>query len=90
MNVALLSNSLINRTLAFNLNYVLNEQVENVFLPTENHHIDEGRYFRGMENVVILSSIDEAVSKSDIIIASNKNIIDQIPETKRKIFVPNP
>lgn len=90
MNIALLSNSLVNRTLAFNLDYVLNEQVENILLPAENHSVDETLYFGGKENILICSSVDDAVSKGDIIIASNKNTIARLPETKRSIFVTNP
>lgn len=90
MNVALLSNSLINRTVAFNLDYVLNEKIENIFLPAESHSLNEMLYFCGRENILICDRIDESISESDIIIASNKNIISRLPASKRTIFITNP
>lgn len=90
MNIALLSNSLLNRTLAFNLGYVLNEQVENILIPAENHRADEMLYSGGKENILICNSVDDAASKSDVIIVSNKNTIARIAGPKRSIFVTNP
>ena len=89
MNVALLSNSLINRTLAFNISYVLDREIDNIFLPAENHSQDE-IFFSGREKIHISNDIDDIVSKSDIIIVANNNCSNRFQKSKRTIFINNP
>lgn len=90
MNITLLSSSLVNRTLAFCLDYVLNEQVNDILFPAENHCVDETRCFDGRKNIIVCNCVDDAVSKGDIIITSYKSVINQLPQTKKYIFVSNP
>lgn len=89
MNIALLSNSLINRTLTFLLNYVLGIEIENVFLPIENHSSDE-IFLEGGECIHICDSVEEAINRSDIIIASNSAVIHNLPKSKKAVLINNP
>ena len=90
MNIALLSNSLVNRTLTFCLDYVLNEQVGYILFPEENHNVDEILCFDGRKNIIICNSVDDAICKSDVIIASNESVINRSTQSKRTILVTNP
>lgn len=89
MNIALLSNSIINRTLSFHTGYVFDIQVDNIYLPTENHSSDE-LFSSDRKCLHIVDSIEEIIDKSDIIIATNSKIQCDVPKSKRIISVDNP
>ena len=89
MNVALLSNSLINRTLAFQTSYVLGNKIENIFLPLENHSKNE-IFFAGQESIHVCENIEEIIDGSDIIIASSAKINRRLPKLKKVLNIVNP
>lgn len=89
MKVALLSNSIVNRTIAFQLSYVLGRKIGSIFLPLENHNRDE-MFFGGREKIFIQESIDDIIKSSDVIIASKHEIFHKLPKRKEAVLIPNP
>lgn len=89
MNIALLSNSLINRTLSFHTGYVFDREVDNIYLPTENHSSDE-IFFNDQKHIHIEDSVEGIIDKSDIIIATNSNVTRNVSESKTIININNP
>lgn len=88
INIALLTNSITDRTLIFNLSYVLNEPINNIFLLAENHNFNE--VFYNHENIYICNNIDEAINSSDIVVTINKKCADLFPKSKNVLFIQNP
>lgn len=89
MNIALLSNSMINRTLAFNASYVLGREIENIFLPVENHSPDE-LFFSEREQLHICDDINEIIQQSDIIVSTNPDCLRLLDKSKKTVLVNNP
>ena len=85
MNIAFLSNSWVNRTLAFQTSYVFGKKIDNIFLSCENHSMEE-KFPKNEGLVKIIDDIDFIIENSDILIASKPDF----QKYKKTILVKNP
>lgn len=68
MNIFLISNSYIETTLSYNLDYLLKQKIDNIFLLSENHSVSELLIKNSPIKIKLFNNLDEAIIASDMII----------------------
>lgn len=88
-NIFLFLSPMLERTISFQLEYVLNIQIGSIILLSENHYAEDSYYFFGDKHIEIFDTLQECVENSDIIIISKENLSKLVLPTDKKIIVIN-
>ena len=88
-NIGLLTNSITARMLMYQIDYVLNIPVKNIYVLSENHNKSEIFPTSGAK-VTICDSYDEFIQKSELIITSNKQETLAHIDNRKLLFIDSP
>lgn len=88
-NIGLLTNSVTDRMLMYQIDYVLNIPVKNIYVLSENHNKSEIFPTSGAK-VTICDSYDEFIQKSELIITSNKQETLAHIDNRKLLFIDSP
>lgn len=88
-NIGLLTNSITARMLMYQIDYVLNIPVKNIYVLSENHNKSEIFPTNGAK-VTICDSYDEFIQKSELIITSNKQETLAHIDNRKLLFIDSP
>lgn len=88
-NIGLLTNSITARMLMYQIDYVLNIPVKNIYVLSENHNKSEIFPTSGAK-VTICDSYDEFIQKSELIITSNKQETLAHIDSRKLLFIDSP
>lgn len=77
MNTFIFSSSRITRSLVYNIEYVLNINISNIVVLTENHSLED--FYFTSSKIILCQNISEALLLSDIVIIINNG---KLPEQK--------
>lgn len=89
-NISIFSNAFTARTLTFQMEYLLDISINTIFLMAENHHKDEVFSIGGNSQICILSTFDECVNLSDIIIIDQIKTSPPIADKKDCLIINSP
>ena len=85
-NVFLFLNAVLDRTLSFQIEYVLGIQIRSFILMAENHNTVDSQYFFANRSVCIYDKLQECIEHCDIIIASSEHM-NQLKTVKNKEII---
>lgn len=88
MNVGFLCESIVNRTLAFQLGFILGKKITHVFLPTENHSHDE--LFPVQDATFHICDHPHEILSSCSMLFCNKNSLRNFKISHNRIVISNP
>ncbi len=89
-DIFIFSDAFTARNLSYEIEYLCNININNIYLPYENHNRNE-RFNSGSNvKVCICDSLDECINNSDIIIVANPTMNLQTYNNKETIFITNP
>lgn len=86
-NIFLFLDSVTDRTLSFQIEYVLNISVGSIILMAEDHYSSDLNYFFGNKRILIYNTLPECVDNCDIIIVSNNHLSQLESDINKEIIV---